>query len=355
MKIDITNYEEKFLDYHEGNLTAEEVAELFLFIEKHPNLREEFESFDIISIASEDISVSFPDKQFLKQLTTPSIDSIQQWLIAEMEGELTLQQRILLSTFIKENPQFEKERILFRNTKLTAGISEIYSNKDNLKRTTKKPIGIGITSRMWYSAAAAVIILIGAWYILLSPSVKPETAYISPVKIDSTKTPSTNNSVDTNTSTNSSIETIIKKENNSANQPQIANKIKFKNRIKTPAGKQQVPTEEQFANQKTIQPNSIDDLNVANIPFNDSVPPIIENATPISPNEIAMQQNNAPAAITQEKLTTKSKFIRWVANFVNKVSDDKVKVKTTFDPTSGDLAAYRVEMGKNTWQKIKDY
>ena len=355
MKIDLTNYEEKFLDYHEGNLTAEEVADLFLFIEKHPNLREEFESFEILSISSEETSISFPDKQFIKQLTSPSIDSIQQWLIAEMEGELTLQQRVLLSTFIKENPQFENDRILFRNTKLTAGISEIYPNKEDLKITTKKPIAIGITSRMWYSAAAVIILVIGAWYVLISPSVKPETAYISPIKVDSSNTNSINNSVDTSSSTNSSIKTILKKENNTVIQPQIANKIKSKKRIKTPARKQQVPTEEQFANQKTIQPDSIDDLKVANQYFNDSVPQIIETVNPILPDEVAMQQNNSPAVIVQENLTTKSKFIRWVANFVNKVSDDKVKVKTTFDPTSGDLAAYRVEMGKNTWQKIKDY
>jgi hypothetical protein len=55
-----------------------------------------------------------------------------------------------------------------------------------------------------------------------------------------------------------------------------------------------------------------------------------------------------------EKITSvplKSRVIRFAAQLVGIVSNNKVKVKTAFDPINGTLAAYEVEMGKNKWQK----
>ena len=48
MKINLHNYEAVFLDYYEGNLSAEDVSELLLFLENHPELKEDFESFENI-------------------------------------------------------------------------------------------------------------------------------------------------------------------------------------------------------------------------------------------------------------------------------------------------------------------
>lgn len=355
MKIDLTNYEEKFLDYHDGNLSAEEVAELFLFIEKHPELKEEFESFENISINDIETDIAFPDKNLLKQLTNPSAETINQWLIAEMEGELTLQQRVLLSAFLKDHPQYEKDRSLFRSTKLTAGITDIFPEKEILKRKAAKPIALGITSKMWYSAAAVLVLIIGAWYVLVSPSVKPETASITPIKIDSSSVQAGDRIIDTVSNASTNVDAIIKREIKSVEHPQIANKKKSNTRHKVPAAQQPTSPEENIANKNTVQPDSIQDINVANNITIDSVKQNNEPVPPLFPEETAMREDVNSISTPQENLTTKSKFIRWVANFVNKVSDDKLKVKTTFDPTSGDLAAYRVEMGKNSWQKIKDY
>jgi hypothetical protein len=355
VKIDLTNYEEKFLDYHDGNLSPVEVAELFLFIEKHPKLKEEFESFENISIDDIETDIAFPDKNLLKQLTNPSIETIDQWLIAEMEGELNLQQRVLLSAFLKDHLQYEKDRSLFRSTKLTAGIADIFPDKEILKRKAAKPITLGITSRMWYSAAAVLVLIIGAWYVLVSPSVKPETASITPIKIDSSSVQAGDRIIDTISTASTNVDAIIKREIKSVEQPQIANKKKSPVRHGVPAAQQPTSTEEDFANKNTIQPDSIQDINVANNITIDSVKQNNEPVPPLLSEETAMREDVNSIPASQENLTIKSKFIRWVANIVNKVSDDKLKVKTTFDPTSGDLAAYRVEMGKNSWQKIKDY
>ena len=44
MNINQNNYEAWFLDYYEKQLSAEQVAELFLFLEQHPLLKEEFDA-----------------------------------------------------------------------------------------------------------------------------------------------------------------------------------------------------------------------------------------------------------------------------------------------------------------------
>jgi hypothetical protein len=355
VKIDLTNYEGKFLDYYDGNLSAEEVAELFLFIEKHPELKEEFESFENISINDIETDIAFPDKNLLKQLTNPSIETIDQWLIAEMEGELNLQQRVLLSAFLNNHPQYEKDSSLFRSTKLTLDIAEAHPDKESLKRKAAKPIALGITSRMWYSAAAVLILIIGAWYVLLSPSVKPETASNTPIKIDSSNSQGSIIKIDTVSTSNANVDAIIKRELKAVEQTKFANKKNSNSRHKSPVINQVPAVEENFANQNTVKQDSIQEIKVANNIKIDSVLQNNEPVPPLQPEETAMSEENKSETTSQENLTTKSKFIRWVANIVNKVSDDKLKVKTTFDPTSGDLAAYRVEMGKNSWQKIKDY
>ena len=45
MNIDKNNYEAFFLDYHEGNLSPQEVADLYLFLSQYPELKKEFEDF----------------------------------------------------------------------------------------------------------------------------------------------------------------------------------------------------------------------------------------------------------------------------------------------------------------------
>ena len=67
MTINKHNYEAYFLDYHEGNLTPQEVADLLLFVEQHPELKDEFESFENVTL--EDYSTpSFENNGFIYNL-----------------------------------------------------------------------------------------------------------------------------------------------------------------------------------------------------------------------------------------------------------------------------------------------
>lgn len=50
MNINSHNYEAFFLDYHEGNLSPQQVADLLLFLEQHPGLKQDFDSFENIRL-----------------------------------------------------------------------------------------------------------------------------------------------------------------------------------------------------------------------------------------------------------------------------------------------------------------
>ena len=61
-----SNYEIYFLDYHEGNLTESQRRELVLFLEQHPDLKEEFDSF-VNVVLEPDTLTSFANKESLKK------------------------------------------------------------------------------------------------------------------------------------------------------------------------------------------------------------------------------------------------------------------------------------------------
>lgn len=130
MTINKNNYEAYFLDYHEGNLTPQEVADLLLFVEQHPELKEEFESFENVKLEDYSIPV-FENKAFLKkEITSKNIDD---YIIKEVEGVISPAEKALLYNYIKQHPHLSADLELFRKTKLSADSSLVFGNKNRLK------------------------------------------------------------------------------------------------------------------------------------------------------------------------------------------------------------------------------
>ena len=146
MTINKHNYEAFFLDYHEGNLSPQQVADLLLFLEQHSELKEEFESFENVTL--DDFSdVSFGDRSSLKRDLTPALakgkgvvlcideTNLEDYFIRSVEGTLTPAENTLLENFIIQHPQYPTELELFQKTKLTADPSVIFENREMLKHT----------------------------------------------------------------------------------------------------------------------------------------------------------------------------------------------------------------------------
>ncbi len=137
MNINTTNFEAFFLDYHEGNLSPQQVAELLLFIEQYPELKEEFESFENIPIAKEDTTFKFENKEILKKQI--DVNTIEDYLIRAVEGTLTKTETDLLTRFIKQHPRYQTDYDLFQKTKLNPDDSIVFENKSDLKLIALAP------------------------------------------------------------------------------------------------------------------------------------------------------------------------------------------------------------------------
>ncbi|MDQ3047186.1 MAG: hypothetical protein M3R27_06525 [Bacteroidota bacterium] len=225
MNINKNNYEAFFLDYHEESLSPEQVAELLLFVEQHPELKTEFESFETISLNDLSSSV-YENKDDLKKGITE--ENREYYFIGSLEGTLNSVEQDLLNTFLKQHPHFlpeldlykktflqpemlafaakeslkktsstihdlmiasiesqlsakENELLkdqirydaalnytysLYEKTRLEADLSLVYPDKENLKRSTKK-----ILPFYYYSAvAAAVLFIFGLFFIFSNDS-----------------------------------------------------------------------------------------------------------------------------------------------------------------------------------------
>lgn len=139
MKINRDNYEAYFLDYHEGTLTPEEMAEVLVFVGQNPDLKEQFEEFENIQLPADE-SISYAGKDLLKMnsgtYTGPiTLRNIDEYLVAEAEGLLSAEMLAQLDEFVLQYPQFEKDRRIYQHTLLVADNQIVFSKKDSLKHS----------------------------------------------------------------------------------------------------------------------------------------------------------------------------------------------------------------------------
>jgi hypothetical protein len=134
--ISIFNYEAFYLDFLEGNLNEEETALFLAFMEAHPELRLEDESLVSVEVETSNLDTQF--KNSLKQVSfanTPiTLSNVDQFLIAETEGQLSSAKLAELESFILANPSLRQSQKLYAATHLKADTSIVYSDKAGLKR-----------------------------------------------------------------------------------------------------------------------------------------------------------------------------------------------------------------------------
>ncbi len=131
MNIHQHNYEAFFLDYHEGNLAPQDVADLLLFLEQHPELKEEFESYENFSLADDEMNIQFKDKSELKKEITS--ENIDEFLVKKVEGKLLPIENDILEQYIKQHPHTQKDLELYKRTILSPDNSIIFDKKSDLK------------------------------------------------------------------------------------------------------------------------------------------------------------------------------------------------------------------------------
>lgn len=160
MNINRENYEMYFLDYYEGQLKSGQLAELLVFIEEHPELKDEFEDYESI-LVTPDLSISYGGKTLLKKDNISDFGPInasnyETYFIGGTEKQLTLEELHWLAGFLKSNPGLESEYELYLNARLQSDTHIQYPGKSGLKRS------IFNTRKFYYftlTAAASIALL----------------------------------------------------------------------------------------------------------------------------------------------------------------------------------------------------
>lgn len=378
MNINKSNYESWFLDYYEGTLAAEKVAELFLFLEQYPEFKNEFESFAQIKLPKTEEVFSFKDSLKKNTITATNYND---YLIADLEGDLNLQERVALKSFMASHPELEKEKLLFSKTILQKeGVN--YPAKDELKKpvivTHKKN-----TSILWVAAAAMILLLIGVYFIQ-----RPEKAQVAEKENNSLQE-SVGEKEKSLQSTNDkqlSLENIAPKIENALNKSLETASLshsgenrsevnkrasnhhkKIKHEIVPEISSRENNSELAMIRAEKIEPQLV--LNVSEempaktsiqktsdpiIPAKRSLNPLqlLDNAKTVAANKINSATDeeifypvSKSSPVAEQRLPLKSRMLKLFAWTVNKVTDDRVILNTDFY-VDGNLAAYQLTAGK---------
>jgi hypothetical protein len=169
MSINRNTYEVYLIDYFEGNLDALQVSELLLFLEQNPDLKTECENLELVYLTQDNIAPL--DKSSLKK---PDFDAVKKQyeplLIAQLEGDLTVEDAAKLAHATTVYPQIEKEAQLFALTKLVPDLTIKYANKRALKRFV-----LAAYYPMLIRIAAVLLLFSLVGFYFLQPS-QPEMA-----------------------------------------------------------------------------------------------------------------------------------------------------------------------------------
>jgi len=163
MEINRDNYEAFILDYAEGTLSVEEMAELLVFLEANPDLRAAFEDFENIEVPLPG-EMSFDRKELLKKSPYETVGinetNYEHYLVAALEGDLNAEEQVLLKQFLVKNPALNKEQSLFEKTLLAPDKNIVFRNKLSLKRAPVLQLRYKTLYYYASSVAAAFIFVI---------------------------------------------------------------------------------------------------------------------------------------------------------------------------------------------------
>ena len=161
MNINRNNYETFIIDYFDGNLKPDKVSELMGFLEKNPDIKEEFSGYEIVEFAPDD-EIKFGEKIKLKKEIVYDVNKINEtnyedYFIAKLENDLTENETADLENFLITNPHLNSQYQLFLKTKLQANKNIIFENKSSLK---KYVFTVSTRKILYYSVSIAASILI---------------------------------------------------------------------------------------------------------------------------------------------------------------------------------------------------
>ncbi|GAB3016855.1 hypothetical protein GCM10027051_21810 [Niabella terrae] len=169
MEINHHNYQDFFLRYVDNELSAEQRALVDAFISQEPLLKAELESL-LRTRLSADVDLIFPGKTRLMRLQS-AIGTED--LLDYLDGECDPSRCRQIEAELLQNPVLSEELRQLRAARFHPDPAITYPRKAQLFRHEMTPWGIDWRQ---LAAAASVILLIGAWFLLESRQTDPNGA-----------------------------------------------------------------------------------------------------------------------------------------------------------------------------------
>jgi len=187
------NYESFFLDHIEGSLDAEQSAALMRFLDENPQLREELEGFEMVTVEP-DSKIHFDYTATLKKPVVSASGNINEHnyevvFAAFSEGDLSQPEIEQIYTFLDLNPHLVRELELLKKCRLQQNDKIILPDKSSLKKPLVFPI---FTRRLYYAiaGAASLALLIGLSFLFRpEPTNKNFTVTNEPVVVTGPEAP----------------------------------------------------------------------------------------------------------------------------------------------------------------------
>lgn len=130
-KVGLHNYEEFFIDYHEGNLSPDQMKELESFVLMHPELQEEFDLLGDAKLTAPKVRMDNDWVNSLKKPVTHSASDDDK-LVELLEGDLDEAERDQLMFRIENEEALKREWSLIKSVQLSPEAIN-YPNKKELK------------------------------------------------------------------------------------------------------------------------------------------------------------------------------------------------------------------------------
>ena len=379
MNINRNNYEVFFIDYHDGNLAAEQVAELFLFLESNPDLKSEFDDF--INVQLENFEETFPLRDALKRGEINS-ENFSWYMAASVEDDLTFEEQSMLDAFIKSNPQLSQDVALFRAAKLEAINSEIYPDKKSLKQPVLFVFNFNRTIKYAVAAMLFLSLIGGGYFIYIQSMIQSGTGIAEePIEV-----PVDSEEVTLAVDTINQEEKFVLPEIQQSNQlPRVqlaeTNKQPVDSRTNENINSE-LPDEELIIINNLVEvpiaENAIEH-DIKTKPVTEEAPLAVNSQTPSQPDgdgiaasekdylsvweairqgadnsmrKIAGKDDSEVLTSADPATLTRTNVIDVIGKGIEKVSNEKVKVKTRYDK-SGSLSAFNFSVGKFKIERTK--
>jgi hypothetical protein len=148
----------------EKTINHDEEILLAQYLELNPEKVKDFQLFEM-TILKADTTVKLENKDSLKRIEISS-ERFNELYVSKIENEISVEEEMVLSTYIAQNPGLKKEAELFDRTILKPDFSIQYPDKQSLKRHV---VGFSYRKIVFRSlSAAAAIILIFLAYTFFS-------------------------------------------------------------------------------------------------------------------------------------------------------------------------------------------